>query len=184
MLDAWHSDRVPPDVSTVLASSGLSAVVAVFTAGTVARRKDRADRDLTARRAVREAVRPVRQEVVRWERQGSSDRKPGLAVPADPEAVSAVLDALPDLPAWRRWLIRRRLRRLFGALWIEHLEVFPYNPQTTMLSALLRQERDQGPTGRARQLTDGQVHRTLAGTQWGLPAGHLDRQLRRLSACW
>jgi hypothetical protein len=175
---------VPPDVSTVLTSAGLSAVVAVFTAGTVARRKDRADRDLAARRAVREAVRPVRQEVVRWDRQGLSDRKPGLAVPADPEAVSAVLDALPDLPAWRRPLMRRRLRRLFGALWIEHLEVFPYNRQTTMLNAMLRQHRDEGPTGRARQLTDGQVHRTLAGAHSGLSARYLDRQLRRLAACW
>ncbi|MGK5169022.1 hypothetical protein [Geodermatophilus sp. CPCC 205761] len=175
---------MPPDVSTVLTSAGLSAVVAVFTAGTVARRKDRADRDLAARRAVREAVRPVRQEVARWDRQGSGDRKPGLAVPADPEAVSAVLGALPDLPAWRGWLVRRRLRRLFGALWVEHLEVFPYNPETTMLSAMLRQERDEGPTGRTRLLTDGQVHRTLAGTPWGLSARDLDRQLRRLAACW
>ena len=95
-----------------------------------------------------------------------------------------MLDALPNLPAWRRWLIRRRLRRLFGALWIEHLEVFPYNPQMTMLSAMLQQDRNEGPTGRARQLTDGQVHRTLAGTHWGLPARDLDRQLRRLAACW
>jgi hypothetical protein len=175
---------VPPDVSTLLTSAGVSAVVAVFTAGTVARRKDRADRDLAARRAVREAVRPVRQEVARWDRQGASNRKPRLAVPADPEAVSAVLDALPDLPAWRRWLVQRRLRRLFGTLWIEHLEVLPYNPETTMLSALLRQERDEGPTGRARLLTDGQIHRTLAGTPWGLSARDLDRQLRRLAACW
>jgi hypothetical protein len=89
-----------------------------------------------------------------------------------------------DLPTWPRWLVRRRLRRLFGTLWMEHLEVFPYNPQTTVLGALLHQARDGRPTGRGRQLTDGQVHRTLAGTPWGLSAGELDRQLRRLGSCW
>lgn len=175
---------MPPDVSTVITSAGLSAVVAVFTAGTVARRKERADRDLAARKAVREAVRPVRQEVARWGRQGHTRREPDLADYTDPETVSAVLAAMPDLPAWRRRLMRRRLRRLFGALWVEHLEVFPYSPDTTMISAMFYQGHDAGPKGPARLLTDGEVHRTLAGTPWGLTAKDLDRELRRLAACW
>jgi hypothetical protein len=51
-----QSDRVALDVPTVLANAGVSSVVAVFTAGTVARRKDRADRDLAARNAWRQTV--------------------------------------------------------------------------------------------------------------------------------
>ena len=51
-----QSDRVALDVPTVLANAGVSSVVAVFTAGTVARRKDRADRDLAARNVRRQTV--------------------------------------------------------------------------------------------------------------------------------
>src|SRR4051794_35031351 len=81
---------VPVDVPTLLASAGLSAVVAVNTAGIVARRKARVDRHVAARAAVRAAVQPVRQELARWARQGVSNRESGVAVSADPEAVAAV----------------------------------------------------------------------------------------------
>jgi hypothetical protein len=172
------------DVPTLLASAGLSVLVSVISAGRVTRRTAKAERDVAAREAVREAVRPTRQELIRWARQGLTDRKPGVVDSSDAKVVSAVLAELPNLPAWRQWLMRRRLRRLFGALWIEHLEVFPYSEDTTWLRALLHESRDMGPTGRPRRLTDGQVHRTLSGTFWGLPAKDLDRQLRRLAACW
>jgi hypothetical protein len=89
-------------MTTVLTSAGVSAVVSVYTAGMVARRKARADRDVAARQAVREAVRPLRQELARRDKDGHSHRERGAAALEDAVAISAVLSALPDLPLWRR----------------------------------------------------------------------------------
>lgn len=176
------------DVPTLLASAGVSAVVSVLSAGTMARRSARAEQVLAARARVREAVRPVRQELVRWARQGVSDRKPGVAMATDAEVVAGVLAALPDLPAWRRYLIRRRLHRLFGWLWVSHLEVFPYdpaNPMGVLLSAMLHEHRAGGPSREGVLLTEGLVHRTLSLEVFGgRRSRRLDRQLRRLAACW
>ena len=83
--------------------------------------------------------------------------------------------------------MRRRLRRLFGTLWLEHLEVFPYDPGdpiASLMRATVREYRDAGGDGRGRRLTDGEVHRTLSGQHRGITAEELDRQLRRLAGCW
>jgi hypothetical protein len=134
---------------------------------------------------VRAAVRPVRQELVLWARQGIGEREPGRAEAMDAQVVSAVLAALPDLPAWRRRLIRRRLRRLFGPTWITHLEVFPYdadNPMDALIRAAAHEHRVGGPTGEGVLLTQGLVHETLPLRVFGgRPAQRLDRELRRLS---
>jgi hypothetical protein len=103
----------------------------------------------------------------------------------DAQVVSAVLAALPDLPAWRRRLIRRRLRRLFGPTWITHLEVFPYdadNPMDALIRAAAHEHRVGGPTGEGVLLTQGLVHETLSLRVFGgRPAQRLDRELRRMS---
>jgi hypothetical protein len=172
-------------MSTVVTSAGVSAVVAVYTAGTVARRKARADRDVAARKTIRDAVRPLRQELARYHRDGHTNRAQGVAAVEDAAAASAVLSALPDLPVWRRRLMRRRMRRLFGTLWLKHLELFPYDdadPMGTVMRATVR-ESQLDDTGRPRKLTDGQVHRTLA-SRWPEDAEYLGQQLRRLAACW
>ena len=86
---------VPLDMPTVLTSAGVSAVVAVHTAGMVARRKARADRDVAARQVVRDAVRPVQQEIRRCAMDGNSDRRPRVAVVDDAVVLSAVLRRCP-----------------------------------------------------------------------------------------
>lgn len=174
------------DVPTVLVSAGLSAVVAVFTAGAVARVKARADRDLAGRAAVRTAVRPLRQELSLWAYQGIVERERGRASARDAEVVSAILAVVDDLPAWRRPLVRRRLRRLFGHTWVRYSELWPYdpdNPMNTLIRAAVYEHRVGGPTGEGALLTSGLVHRTLSGDVFGgRPAKRLDGELRRLSA--
>jgi hypothetical protein len=171
-----------------MASAGLSAVVAVVTAGAVVRVKARAERELEARAAVRSAVRPLRQELALWARQGITDREPGQAAAADAEAISAIQTALPDLPAWRRRLVHRRLRRLFGSTWLWYLELFPCgpdNPMDTLIRAAAYEHRVGGPSGEGVLLTGGMVHRTLSMQVFGgKPGQRLERELRRLSAAW
>ncbi|WP_139177036.1 hypothetical protein [Geodermatophilus siccatus] len=174
------------NVPTVLASALLAAIVAVVTAGAVARGKARADRDVAARAEVRAAVQPVRQELALWARQGIREREPGQPVATDAEAVTKILSVMLDLPAWRRTLVRRRLRRLFGGTWVNYLELFPYdadNPMNTMIRASAYEHRVGGPTGEGTLLTAGLVHQTLSLDVFGgWPAQRLDRELRRLSA--
>lgn len=177
---------MPVDVPTVMVSAGLSAVVAVVTAGSVARVKARAERDLDARAAIRAAAQPLRQEHALWWRQGMTEREPETPSTADAAAITAVLAVLPDLSWGRRALVRRRLRRLFGETWLHFLELFPYDPDdpdTTIKRAVAYEHRVAGSFGEGGLLTGGLVHRTLSMQVFGgKPGERLDRELRALYA--
>lgn len=181
---AGNLRRVTINVPTVLASALLAALVAVVTASAVARRKASADRDVAARVAIRAAVRPIRREVAQWAREGLYERDPQAPSAADAEAVSAVLESLPDLPPLRRWAVRRRLRRLFGSFWVSHLELFPYDATDPMSSLIRASAREHRAGAEGELLTAGLVHRTLSPNEVDdRRARRLERQLRRLAAC-
>ena len=178
---AGNLSPVPINLPTVLLSALLAALVAVVTASAVARRKASADRDVAARVAIRAAVRPIRREVAQWAREGLYERDPDAPSAADAEAVSAVLESLPDLPAWRRWAVRRRLRHLFGSFWVSHLELFPYDAADPMNSLIRATAREHRAGAEGQLLTAGLVHRTLSPNEIDDRKGRqLDRQLRRL----
>lgn len=187
---AGYGPRV--DWSTLLASAGVSAVVgAVVSLLTVSQatvRRARAERREAARRAVSAAVSPVLDEVARYEYLRPPEPKRTLEQSHmdDHARLVIVRRAAADLPAWRRWLIDRRCRRVFGHYWTDLARDYPSaldSDSGSLTSWLAASTRDYRASA-GRGPVDGLLHRAYC-ERAGHPLVHkLRRELRRLAAAW
>lgn len=169
------------------ASAGVSAVVgAVVSLLAVSQttvRQRRAERREAARLNLRQTVGALLDELARYQYQAgrpAPKRDDQHAHPEDHAAVVAIRAAAEDLPAWRRALIDRRSRRVFGAYWTDLARDYPSQLDggsgsfTAQLAAHFH--------GRGGDPLDSLIHRAYAH-----PPGHptqtdLRRELRRLAA--
>jgi hypothetical protein len=100
-----------------------------------------------------------------------------------------VLAIADRLPPWRRFLVRRRLRRLVGPVWFDLGE--PHEPgnasgaaDSWLLSELAATRAERRGESVVRTDDLGTLHRGLSGGRDSTEARALERDLRRLSQAW
>lgn len=178
------------DWSTVLASAGVSAVVgAVVSLLTVSQttvRRARAERRETARLAVADTAAPLVRELTRYRFQrenGKPRRDNANAHLDDLGKVMALRKAAANLSWWRRWLVDRRCRRVFGDYWADLARDYPSDRPagesefSTWLAASMSDRHRGDPR-------ESLIHRTYAAPPADPLAGKLARELRLLAAAW
>ena len=180
------------DVATLLASAGVSAVVgavvSVLAVSQTTVRRAKAERADAARQAVQAVVAPMRDELARYEFRQRPEplRGPGRSHMDDHAAVVQVLDAATGLPAWRRWLVARRCRRVFGAYWTDLAIEYPGDPTDAhTFSAWLASSltRGRGSIPRGAGPLDGLLQRAYSELPGHSRLKDLRDELRSLSHC-
>lgn len=180
------------DVSTLLASAAVSAVVgtlvSVAAVSQVTVRRARAERADAARRAVVGIVSPLRVDIGKYRARmlPGLGREPQTAQMADYETVSRVLAAAADLPGWRRRLVLRRCRRVFGRYWTDLAELSPADPSSlgSIVAPVLVAEYQRLKAGADLSgRTDGLMHRALCCPPEDGMVGDLARELAQLAGC-
>lgn len=112
--------------STVITSAFLSVLASVFVASRVAQRQERGKARQKALDDLSALVLPRWREARKVElRMGRGTRVADRLDGDDFVFASRVLALANVGPAWRRALIRRRLRILIGRMWVDRLEVQP-----------------------------------------------------------
>ncbi len=178
------------DWLTLIASAGVSpvvgAVVSLVAVSQVTVRRARAERREAARLAVAAVVKPLQLELARYTyaagQRTSSKRDNEAAHMDDHRHVVAILGAAPDLPAWRRRLVDRRCRRVFGAYWCDLARDYPSAGETGggSLTAWLASSM-QDHHG-AEDPRSSHLHRAYATPPGSPVQDELRRELRRLAA--
>lgn len=173
----------------MLASTGVSAVVgAVVSLLAVSQttvRRARAERREAARLAVRERVAPLLAELARYEylRPPEPRRSAERSHMDDHAAVMSIRRAAADLPPWRRWLVDRRCRRVFGAYWTDLARDYPSAKSegnesfSAWFAASVRDRREGDPSP-----LDGLMQRAYSESPGHPMLRELRRELRRLAA--
>src|SRR5687768_8138741 len=145
------------DWPTFVVSAGVSAVVSWFTVRALTVRKARTELAEAARLSVKEVVQPLLSELGRYEyiRLPKAKRNGVLAALEDHTQVVQVRSAAEGLRWWRRALVKRRCRRVFGRYWVDLAEDFPTKDSTLsfLASALKDDQVRDGETP-----TDGLIH--------------------------
>jgi hypothetical protein len=178
------------DLPTVLASGGLSALVAVITATRVASRTERGRHIYAARQELRAVV----DDSYRLARQTElghrkPTREPDRGVDGgDYVLAGRVLAVAAQLPWWQRRLIHRRCRRLFGRGIADLAEVQPADTSSFggMVAPLLTWQYRQSKGGK-EPLKRSDVHGLMDALATDAPATQLRklrRSLARLRAGW
>ena len=147
-------------------------------------RRSRAERHEEARQGLKKAVSPLREELIRYRNQTkrtSTKRGDDYSHLEDHERLVAVRTAAADLPAWRRRLIDRRCRRVFGDYWTNLARRYPSEHgggKGSFVSLLSASSGDNGEDDSRESL----IHRTFASPPTSPLGAQLDRQLRLLAA--
>lgn len=146
------------DYSTIVTSALLSVVLSVIVASRVAMRQERGKARQQAHDRLRALVDPKWREARQVELHMSKPgRRPDVLHTDDFIFASNVLAVARELPAWRRWLIRRRLIRLVGRMWVDQFEVRPMTEDSLgsviapILSAQYRESQTQQYSPRDQQ---------------------------------
>lgn len=182
------------DWSTVFLSAGVSALVGTLVSLSAVHqttvRKARAERADAARLAVRDLVAPILGELRRYEYVSPAEpaRTPNRIHSEDHVRVSSILQTASNLPPWRRRLVERRCRRVFGEYWTDLAIEYPgggANDANPMTAWIVRSAKDQD--GFATTTERGPL-KALMQRAYSERAGHplladLRRELRRLAAC-
>jgi hypothetical protein len=121
------------DWSTAIATAGISAtvsvVVSLLSVATVTVRQERAKRREAARLAFEAAVLPLRDRLARYRytaARETAQREPeGPAHLSDLEDLIIIWRATDGLPSWRRFLIERRLRFIYGNGLVDLVRDYP-----------------------------------------------------------
>lgn len=177
------------DWSTVFLSAGVSAVVgAVVSLLTVSQttvKRARAERREAARVALAARVAPLIDDLARYRFRRSRPkplREPDLAEFDDHATVVGIRAAAADLPPWRRRLVDRRLRAVFGTTWTDLAIDYPTKPDANesrgaWLAVAL--ENSETPD----TVPDyGLLHRAYSARPGDPSQDELTRALRRLAA--
>jgi hypothetical protein len=184
------------DWSTALFTAGLSAavssVVSLLAVSTVTTRQERAKRRETARIQLSDAVRPIQHQLARYtfaaeqsaaEFPGRTMRDEGGPVETrDFDDVIAIIRAVEPLPWWRKALINRRLRKIWGNGLVEIVRDYPVTSDKPgeagfaiwMRTSVAGVEWKDSPT-------DALLHRTFAKPPSPYVGKALARQLNLLA---
>lgn len=178
------------DWATLVAAAGVSAIVSAIVSLLAVRqvtvRRSRAERADAAMQRIRAIVEPLLDALSRYEyvRPPEPRRIAERSHMDDHAAVVRIRHAAADLPLWRRALVDRRCRRVFGDYWTNLAIDYPNassDEAGASFSAWLaasvrgRQEDDPGPV-------DGLIHRAYSEPAGRPVQNDLRRELRRLSA--
>lgn len=178
------------DWSTLLASAGVSAVVgAVVSLLAVSQttvRRAKAERADASRLAVRECVAPLLAELARYQYVGleRAKREAETSHMDDHAHVVAIRSAAADLPGWRRWLVDRRCRRVFGDYWTDLARDYPSVGRETggTLTAWFAASVAESKRPPGARPVDGLMHRAYSQQSGHTLVDRLRRELRRLAA--
>lgn len=178
------------DVTTVLVSAALSAIVSAVVALSLttyrAGREAQAARRVRARQALETEATAMR-STLRSYRAGYADnqhREQSTAHIDDYVKVSGLLTLAAHLSPLRSWLVHRRCRLLFGEHWTRLAEVHPADPASpgslmaAPLIAAARSARRGEPTASG---LDGLLHRAYSERPGHRLQSRLQRQLAMLS---
>lgn len=176
---------------TVLASAGVSAitgaVVSVLTISQITVRKARAERREASRLAVRAAVEPLLQELTRYiyaDARITPKRDTDQTHLEDFAHVLRVRAAARDLPAWRRALVDRRCRHIFGPYWVDLARDYPTSadadPSSATFAARLGSSMSRASSEREAPASS-LFHRTYATPPSKRPGKRLTRELELLA---
>lgn len=109
------------DVWTVATSVGGSLLVSYIGVRYFTAQRVRAEREVAALDAIEQSVVPLLRQARSFAARPSRPlREAGHAHMDDGVAALQVLNAARHLPRWRRALVERRCRRVFGAAWVRH----------------------------------------------------------------
>ncbi len=175
---------------TVLLSAGISAVVgavvSLLAVSQVTTRRARAERADASRRALAAVVGPLRSDLRKYQlgMNRGLQRGPATAQLDDHRLVSGILAASSDLPWWRRRLVERRCRRVFGDHWTDLARDWPYDPSSVgaALGPSLMAGIRAGKNGQSAAPVAGLIHRAYTNAPGHVLLQQLDRQLRLLAA--
>lgn len=180
------------DVPTILVSAGVSAVVGALVSlaavSQVTIRRSRAERAEAARRAVRAMVGPLLLDVRRYRAEMSAglQREQDTGQGEDYVTVSRLLTVAADLSCWRRTLVLRRSRRIFGRAWTDLAELSPADPSSpgSLFAPILQAQYRAARLGAVTESRPppGLLHRAFCQPPNGALLPRLDRELRRLAA--
>jgi hypothetical protein len=185
------------DWSTIVVSAVISAalgvLVAFVTASLITVRQARARRREDARqelaqiaaemrltlsqyRALQDRARPHDDERARLPKQPNT---------ADQLAAGRVLQAASGLGWFRRWLVKRRCRRIFGRFWTDRAELFLAADSEVSVGPAVFAGLNHHPfrSGNAAAAVSQRLHRAYAAPPRDPLQAELDRELRRLGAC-
>lgn len=166
-------------------SAVVGAVVSLLVVSQTTVRRRRAERREAAREAVTAAVAPLLVELGRYRYQvrrpepKRAGEQADLAHLEDHAQLVTIRTAAADLPGWRRWLVDRRCRRIFGNYWNDLARDYPTRTDADTLTAWLAVSMNDGASGDPRQSL---IHRTYAEPPGHALGAELARELRRLSA--
>lgn len=178
------------DWSTLFASAGVSAVVgavvSLMAASQLTVRSARAERREAARLAVAAAVEPLRVALARYQYLSPREAKrTNEQSHLDDHAKAVrVLRAAGELPWWRRRLVERRCRMVFGDYWTNLALDFPSASEDNSLGSWLAASVRDSIVKEGAGPLDGLLHRTYCQQADGPLGPVLRKQLRRLAACW
>lgn len=178
---------------TLLATAGVSAVVSALVSLWAVRmvtvRRAKAERADAARRAVRAEAEKLLRALARYRyTEGRPTPARGNTAEADDHAaVVRIRNAATDLPAWRRWLVDRRCRRVFGDYWTDLAIDYPSDLESgagTFIAHLNERLRAKRADGRGNQSTpaDSLIHRAYSELPGHPALDELRRELRHLAA--
>lgn len=171
------------DWSTVIFGAGVSAivsaVVSVVAVRSVTVRRARAERAEASRLAVKGIVEPLLNKLARYEFiDGKPNRTMDTSDLDDHATVVKIRAAAGGLPSWRRALVDRRCRRVFGRYWVDLADGFPSSDSLHSWFAAAVKD-DQVKLGGLP--TDGLMHRAYMEPAGGSLQRQLRRELRRLA---
>jgi hypothetical protein len=117
-------------------------------------------------------------------RNDQRGRLPKQPNSADQLAASEVLQGASGLGWLRRWLVRRRCRRIFGRFWTDRAELFPaaYSEESAGPAVFAGLGLNSHPfrSGNAAAAVSQRLHRAYAAQPGDPLQAELDRELKRL----
>lgn len=175
-------------VSTAV-SAVVGTLVSLAAVAQTTTRQRRAERRDAARQGIRHAVAPLRGQLRKYQARMLSSLKreePEIINGDDYALVSALLPVAEELHPVRRWLVRRRIRRLFGPLIFKTADVAPMEGSSLgAIAPLLIAEYDPSKIGNDRHgKRFGLVQEALSTEPSSKALSRLERELRRLAAGW
>lgn len=181
------------DWSTVALSTALSAVVGTLVSlaavSQTTIRQRRAERRDEARQRLAATVAAMRANVRKYQagrHRGMKRDDPNTMHGDDYTLVSAVLHVAESLSPTRRYLVRRRCRRLFGAWLTETAEISPTESSSpgAFLAPLFAAAFAEGEYADPEKRSTGTLHRALLTDPGSPELAQLERDLRRLATGW
>lgn len=179
------------DWSTVILSTGVSAVVgsvvSLLAVSQTTIRQRRAERHDQARQDLRKLLAPLRTDLRKYQsRMNAGLKREDLTTHHgdDYALASQVLVMAEQLSNGRRWLVRRRTRRLLGSFMFNVADIAPLKGDTLgALAPLLVAQYDPSKAN-VEEADDrfGELHRALMTNPGSPELAKLERELGRLAA--